>query len=346
MTIRSRRLLGAAAVLTTAGLLAGLAVPAGAQTDAKSVGLLFDITGRGDKSFNDSAAAGLDKFKAEFPAIKATESAPSAGDGSDRPERLKTMIDQGSKMIVCVGFLWKTACEAGAKANAGVQFAIVDDTIDSPNAAGLLFAEQEGSYLVGVAAALASKTNRIGFIGGVQIDLIKKFEAGFVAGVKSVKPKAFIDIKYVTQPPDFGGFNDAAKGRAIATSMYRNRVDVIYHAAGGTGAGVFAAAKASGKKPGQIWAIGVDSDQYQSVAVANGRDYILTSMLKRVDVATYESLTAYNSGKPLSGVQTFDLKRNGVAYATSNPAIRPYQAKIDKARADIIAGKIVVPTAP
>ena len=310
----------------------------------KSVGLLFDVTGRGDKSFNDSAAAGLDKAKAEFTSLKATESAPS-GD-ADRPERVKTMADAKTGLIICVGFLWTKDCTASAKANPGTSYAIIDDVIDAPNAASLLFKEQEGSYLVGVAAAQASKSNKIGFVGGVRIESIQRFEAGFVAGVKSVKPKAVITVKYATEPPDFSGFSDAAKGKTIAKAMYASGIDVIFHAAGGTGLGVFAAAKESGKKPGKIWAIGVDSDQYQTVNADGGQAYILTSMLKRVDVATYEAIKAYNAGKPLSGIQTFDLKVDGVGYAKSNKALKPYEAKMIKAKADIISGKIVVPSKP
>ena len=128
--------------------------------------------------------------------------------------------------------------------------------------------------------------------------------------------------------------------------MYKQGIDVIYAAAGSSGLGVFGAAKESGKKPGKIWAIGVDSDQYQTVNADGGQAYILTSMLKRVDVATYEAIKAYNAGKPLSGSQTFDLKVDGVGYAKSNKALKPYEAKMIKAKADIISGKIVVPSKP
>jgi basic membrane protein A len=341
MTMFRKAVVGIAA-LTAVSLAAGPALAKTKPANANAnVGLLFDITGRGDKSFNDSAAAGLDKIKAEYE-VSATESAPT-GD-SDRPERLKTLIDQKVGMITCVGFLWQTDCGKAAKANPGTSFAIIDSTIEEPNAVSLVFAENEGSYLAGVIAAQASKTGKLGFIGGVRIPSIQKFEAGFVAGVKSIKPKAKIEIKYASEPPDFSGFNDAAKGQAIGKAMYSSGIDVVYHAAGGTGAGLFKAAKESGKKPGKIWAIGVDSDQYQTVAVDGGRDYILTSMLKRVDVASYEAMKAYLDGKPLSGLQTFDLKRSGVGYATSNKAVAKYAAKAEAARKKIIAGAITVPS--
>lgn len=310
----------------------------------KSVGLLFDITGRGDKSFNDAAAAGLDKAKSKFKTVKYTESAPT-GD-ADRPDRVKTLISNKTGLIVCVGFLWTKDCGASAKANPGTNFAIIDDVIASPNAVSLLFSEEQGSYLVGYAAALKSKSGKLGFIGGVRTDGIAKFEAGYVAGAKAANAKVTVESKYVSEPPDFSGFNDPAKGKVIAKAMYDSGIDVVFHAAGGSGAGLFTAAKESGKKPGEIWAIGVDSDQYKSVKPENGQEYILTSMLKRVDVATYEAIKAYVAGKPLSGESRFDLKRDGVGYSTSNPAINDIKAQLEAAKADIISGKVVVPTKP
>ncbi len=332
------------AAATEAAATEAAATEAAAPAGDKSVGLLFDITGRGDKSFNDAAAAGFDKAKAEFPATKFTESAPT-GD-ADRPERVKTLIAQKTGIIVCVGFLWTKDCGAGAKANPTTSFAIIDDVIAEPNAVSLLFSEEQGSYLVGVAAALKSKSGKLGFIGGVRTDGIAKFEAGFIAGAKATNPAAAVESKYATEPPDFSGFNDPAKGKAIAKAMYESGIDVIYHAAGGTGAGLFTAAKESGKAPGDIWAIGVDSDQYLSVTPENGQEYILTSMLKRVDVATYEAIKAYEAGTPLSGESRFDLSRDGVGYSTANPAISDITDKLEAAKADIISGKITVPTKP
>jgi len=309
-----------------------------------TIGLLYDITGRGDKSFNDAAAAGYDKAMAEFPGATFIESAPTGDE--DRAERLQTMIDQGAGLIVCVGFLWTKDCTEGALAHPEISFAIIDDVIDSPNAVSLLFKEAEGSFLVGYAAALKSTTGKIGFIGGVRTDGIGKFEAGFKAGVTAANPSATVEVKYATEPPDFSGFNDPAKGKSIAASMYSSGIDVIYHAAGGTGAGLFAAAMESGKAPGEIWAIGVDSDQYQSVAAENGKDYILTSMLKRVDVATYEAMKAYLTGAPLSGTMIFDLSKDGVGYSASNSAVSDIADKLEAIKAEIISGAISVPEKP
>jgi basic membrane protein A len=308
----------------------------------KTVGLLFDVTGRGDKSFNDSAAAGLDKAKTDF-GIKSEESTPTAADGSDRPDRLKTVVDNGNGLIIGVGFLWESALKAAATANSTKSFAIVDDVVDLPNTSSLLFAANQGSFLVGAAAACESKSGKIGFIGGVQNDLIKAFEVGFVAGVKQVKPTATVDIKYLSQPPDTKGFNDPAGGKSTAAAMYSSGIDVIYHAAGGSGPGVFQAAKDTGKKPGDVWAIGVDSDQYLT-ASADLQPYILTSALKRVDTAVYETIKAYVGGTFKPGVQNFDLKSGGVGYAGSNPEINKIAGTLEDLKQQIIDGKITVPS--
>jgi basic membrane protein A and related proteins len=348
-----------AALIAVSGAL--VVAPVSNSQDQKSVALMFDLTGRGDKSFNDAAAAGLDKAKAEFTALKATESVPSGADG-DRAERLKTVLADKNGLVICVGFLWTPDCSKGAKANPTVAFASIDDELSDQdegatkgkplaNAAGYKFAEQEGSYLVGYIAGQTTKTGKVGFIGGVEIDLIKKFEAGFEAGAKAgakaAKKKITITQKYASQPPDFSGFTDVPKGKAIAAAMYKSGIDVIYVAAGSTGNGAFIAAKESGKKPGKIWAIGVDSDQYQTISVANGRDYILTSMLKKVDVAAYEAIKAYVNGKPATGTSVLGLKEGGVDFSTTNKALTAsLTAKVNKVKADIISGAVVPPLTP
>jgi basic membrane protein A len=320
-----------------------------ADGTGKKIGLLFDVTGRGDKSFNDAAASALDAAKANFH-VDTEESAPTAADNSDRPERMKAFV--GDELIAAVGFLWGDATTASAAENPNQKYAIVDSVVNTPdgskpapNVRSMVFAEQEGSFLVGAAAACASPTGKLGFIGGVENDLIKKFEAGFTAGAKQVNPDATVEVKYITQPPDFTGFNDPAKGKAIAKSMYDSGIDVVYAAAGGSGKGLFEAVKETGKKPGEVYAIGVDSDQYNQVA-PDLQPYILTSALKRVDVATYEAIADQLNGKLTGEVKLYDLKNNGVGYAISNEAINQYAGTLEKLKADIISGKITVPTTP
>ena len=291
-----------------------------ADGTGKKIGLLFDVTGRGDKSFNDAAASALDAAKANF-GVDTEESAPTAADNSDRPERMKAFI--GDDLIVAVGFLWGDATTASAAENPNQKYAIVDcvvntpeegSTTNAPNVRSMVFAANEGSFLVGAAAACASTSGKLGFIGGVENDLIKNFEAGFTAGAKAVNPDATVEVKYITQPPDFTGFNDPAKGKAIAKSMYDSGIDVVYAAAGGSGKGLFEAVKETGKKPGEVYAIGVDSDQYNQVS-ADIQPYILTSALKRVDVATYEAMADALNGKLVGETKVYDLKNNGVGYA-------------------------------
>lgn len=321
------------------------------------IGLLFDVTGRGDKSFNDAAAAGLDKATEDF-GIEGIESTPEAADGSDRPDRIKQVAEGGPALTVGVGFLWQTDIEKTAKAYPDQDFALIDgvavdnndtpdDTSDDkplPNVRNIVFAANEASFLVGVAAACASTSGQVGFIGGVEIPLIQSFQAGFEAGVKYVNPDATIEIKYLTQPPDFTGFNDSTKGKSTAAAMYASGIDVIYHAAGGSGKGLFEAAVEAGD-PGSVWAIGVDSDQYLS-ADATQQPYILTSALKRVDVGTYEAIAAELDGTLEPETLSYDLKSGGVGYSASNEAINDYAGTIEAAKAGIIGGSITVPEAP
>ena len=305
------------------------------------VGVVYDITGRGDKSFNDAAAAGLDKAKAEL-GVTGSESTPT-GDG-DRAERVQGLVDEGNDLVVAVGFLFDDAITEATASNPDTAFAIIDGNSEAPNLATLKFAEEQGSFLVGAAAALKSQTGTIGFIGGVEIDLIKKFEAGYAAGAKAVNPDIEILSNYITQPPDFNGFNDPAKGKEIATSQYEAGADIIYAAAGSSGLGVFQAAAEAGE-PGSVWAIGVDSDQYNLVEPAL-QPYILTSMLKKVDVATFEEIKAVCEGGESTGVKTFDLAADGVGYSTSGGFVDDIADQLDAFKEQIVSGEIVVPTAP
>ena len=318
------------------------------KSDVK-VGMAYDVGGRGDKSFNDLAAAGLDKAETSL-GVKTKELAATTGETEQAKEsRLTLLAQSGYNPIVAVGFAYATAVQKVVPQYPKVHFAIVDDggncttkaqggTGVLPNVTCLLFTENESSFLVGVAAALASKTKNVGFIGGVNEPLIQKFQAGFQAGVKAVNPSITVQAKYLTQPPDFGGFSDPAKGKSAALGMYGNGADVVYAAAGGSGAGLFDAAKQDNKL-----AIGVDSDQYQT-APANERSLILTSALKGVDTAVFDFISADVKSQFKAGIERFSLKDNGVGYATSNVKIKPYEAKINSYKQMIIDGKITVPT--
>jgi basic membrane protein A len=319
----------------------GSAAGSSATGTKLKVGLAYDIGGRGDKSFNDSAAAGLDKAKTEL-GIEAKELSASQGEtDADKEARLKLLAQGGYNPVIAVGFLYATALKKVAVAYPKTQFAIIDSVVaGAPNVTGLTFAEQEGSYLVGAAAALKSKTGNVGFIGGCNISLLQKFEAGFTAGAKAVKADIKVQKKYLSDPPDCKGFNDPAAGTETANGMYDGGADVIFAAAGGSGTGVFQSAKAKGKL-----AIGVDSDQYQSAA-ADLKPVILTSMLKRVDVAVFDFIKSAQSRTPLTGIQVFNLKQDGVGYSTSGGKVDDIKAQLDAFKAKIIIGTTKVPDKP
>ncbi|MAT03713.1 MAG: BMP family ABC transporter substrate-binding protein [Acidimicrobiaceae bacterium] len=321
-----------------------------------NVGLTYDIGGRGDQSFNDSAAEGIDRAESEL-GITFTEAEPNA-DGSNRAELLQLQADQ-SALVIGVGFLFAGDVAATAPENPDTNFAVVDDAMmdfeaeggPAPlceNCAGLTFAEEQGSFLVGAAAALNSESGTLGFIGGVGgFGLIEKFEAGFAAGARAVNPDITIIPQYITQAPDFDGFTAPDRAREIALAMYDQGADVIYHAAGGSGAGLFeAAAEQSESSGSKVWAIGVDSDQYLTAA-PEVQEYILTSMLKRVDNAVFEITKAQQDGTFEAGNVVYDLSVDGVGYSTSGDFLTEDQiAQIEDFKAQIIDGAIEVPTAP
>ncbi|MCU7728627.1 BMP family ABC transporter substrate-binding protein [Actinoplanes sp. KI2] len=337
-----------AVVLTVAlAALSGCANPVTVTTTALTglgservhVGIAYDSAGRGDKSFNDAAGAGLDRAKKEL-LIEATEVTAQAETDEGRAASLRQLVAAGSNPVIAVGFLYAGAIGTVSKEFPNVLFAIIDDaSVTAGNVVSLLFAEEEGSYLVGVAAALASKADHIGFIGGVEVPLIKKFEAGYRAGAESVDSSIKVDVTYLTKPPDFSGFSSPDKGRAAAKKLLAGGADVVYSAAGGSGSGSF---EAVGAQPG-AWAIGVDSDQYLTAPPAV-QPRILTSMLKRVDNAVFQEIQAFIKGDRSGGVKRYDLKVDGVGYATSNSAIAKYRPQIEKARYAILSGTVHVPS--
>jgi basic membrane protein A and related proteins len=345
-----RRMTKTAALLSAAALMlsacggndtdssSGSGDSASAKSDIK-VGMAYDVGGRGDQSFNDSAAAGMDQAVKDF-GMESQESEAEDGEAeSAREERLRTFADAGFDPIIAVGFAYSASVAKVAKEYPDLHFAIIDDeAAKADNIANLVFAEEEGSFLVGAAAALKSEADHIGFIGGVETPLIQKFQAGYEAGAKAVKKDIKIDVTYLTQPPDFSGFGDPAKGKTAAQGMYDGGADIVYHAAGGSGGGVFEAASDAGAK-----AIGVDSDQYNT-ADPSVQKVIMTSMLKNVNVAVHEYLKKVSEGTFPSGTTRYDLSVDGVGYSTSGGMIDDITDKLDEYKQQIIDGDIKVPT--
>ncbi|HHC07487.1 MAG TPA: BMP family ABC transporter substrate-binding protein [Actinobacteria bacterium] len=338
----------AAETSTTAGEATTTSQPEETTTTAPpaepvKVGMAYDIGGRGDKSFNDSAAAGLDKAKADF-GIEAKELEPSAG-GENREENLRLLAEAGYNPVFAIGFAFAEAVDRAAQDFPETTFAIVDSVVEQPNVLSLVFAEHEGSALVGAAAALKSETGKIGFIGGVNIGLIQKFEAGYRWGAQQVNPDIEILSTYLTEPPDFSGFNDPAKGKEAALAMFEQGADIVYHAAGGSGTGLFQAAKEVSEQTGsKVWGIGVDSDQYNTVD-PELQDYVLTSMLKRVDVAVYTTIKNFVEGVEQEGVIVFNLESDGVGYSTSGGFVDDIVDQLEELKGKIVSGELEVPDA-
>jgi basic membrane protein A len=311
-------------------------------TGSIRVGLVYGAAGRGDQGFNDAAYAGLTKARQQL-GVQTQDLEPSKS-GDDREALLRTLAGGGYTLIIGVGAEFADPIKKVAADYPNLRFAIVDDDTDqSANITDLVFAEEQGSYLVGAAAALTSKSGRLGFLGGVHSDLIKKYEAGFVAGAQKENPAATVDVKYISEPPDLSGFSDPAKANAIALAQYQGGADVIFHAARASGTGVFSAAAAATPN---VWAIGDDADQYKAAA-AGGQSKILTSMIKRVDVAVFDAIRDFQTGTLKSGDVRYDLRSDGLAFATSGGFLTSdVIAKLNDLKRQIISGQIVVPTTP
>ncbi|MEW2569531.1 BMP family protein [Streptomyces sp. NPDC057621] len=315
----------------------------GSGYKGKGIGLAYDIGGRGDQSFNDAAYSGFEKARKEFK-IGGNDIEPSDGESdADKVQRLTQMAKAGYNPIVGVGYIYAPAVKEVAAKYPKTTFAVIDDAqVQAKNVADMVFAEEQASYLAGVAAAKATKKKHVGFIGGVDIPLIHKFEDGFVQGVKSVDPKIDIEKRYLTEKPEDGGFSNPSMGKEAASGQVEAGADVIYHAAGLSGQGVIQEAAAQ-----KVWAIGVDSDQYQQKALAASKEWILGSALKDVGGAVYEVTKSVVDGKPLSGEHRGDLKSGGVGFADSNPKYKEMTdvvEAVEKAKEDIVSGTVTVKT--
>lgn len=305
------------------------------------VGIAYDVGGRGDHSFNDSAAAGIDKAKSDFGIGQVKElTAKTADTDADRETRLEQLAGAGFNPVIGVGYSYATAMKAAAKKYPKVTFGIVDSAVDAKNVDSILFTEEQSSYLAGVAAALKTKTNKIGFIGGVDIPLIKKFQAGFEQGVEDTNSKAKVTSQYLSHGSDLSGFADPAKGKEAAQGMLDKNIDVVYSAAGSSGNG---AIEAVAGKTG-TWAIGVDSDQYKDSSLAKYKNSILTSALKNVDVAVYDLVESVKKDAPLTGTNSYSLAKDGVGLSTSGGFIDDIKAQLAAAKKKIVNGDIKVKT--
>ena len=334
-----------AALLSSAVALSGIvaSAPAQAAPKGKTIGIAYSLGGRDVPGFNQLAYIGVKPLLDKNKSLKLleTQDSPTATD-DQRTERLRLMAKKGANPIVVVGFTYAAALTKVAKEFPKVQWGLVDEVVTAPNVQSIVFKEEEGSYLVGLAAAMTTKTGNIGFIGGVNTPLIAKFEAGFIAGAKAISPNIRIQSQYTSNFPDFSGFNDPAKGYEIAKGMFENGADVVYAAAGGTGTGLHKAASELKK-----WSIGVDADEATYPAHAAYKSTILTSMLKRVDLGTRDFVAKAVAGKKTAGTKVWDYKARGVGYTRTGGYIaKDIAATINSYAKKIRKGKVKVPTDP
>ena len=309
------------------GAAATLALTAGVASADPAI--IFDLGGKFDKSFNEAAFNGAEKWAKE---TGGTYKELEMQDEAQREQALRRLAEAGANPVVMTGFAFGDVLNKVAPDFPNTKFAIVDMVVDQPNVKSVVFNEHEGSYLVGMLAAMASKSGTVGFIGGMDIPLIRKFGCGYAQGVKAVNPDATVVLNMTGTTP--AAWNDPVKGAELAKGQKAQGADVIYAAAGGTGVGVLQAAADEG-----ILSIGVDSNQNYMHPGS-----VLTSMLKRVDNAVYE---AFKEGENLTpGINVMGLANDGVGYAmdenNASLVTADMQAKVDEAAAKIKAGEIVV----
>jgi basic membrane protein A and related proteins len=323
--------------LALLGLGAGRGGEAVCQAEV-CVGLVFDVGGLGDKSFNDSAYRGLVRAEKEL-GVSTRYIEP--GDGSDRESALRQLASQGYPLIIAVGFIFSDDVRKLSREFPDTHFVCIDFSARQgeqvpANLSGMRFREHEGSFLVGAVAGLTTTSKVVGFVGGMDIPLIHKFEAGYRAGVRHVCPGCQVLAAYAGTEPR--AFSDPVLGKEIALAQYGRGADVIYHASGKTGSGVFTAAREVGR-----WAIGTDSDQFHEMPCC-----VLTSMIKGVDVAVFEAIRDLVSGEFHGGVRELGLREGGVGYVWDDnnrdripPAVA---AQVEALARDIIDGRIEVPS--
>jgi basic membrane protein A len=331
-------------VLGAAALLATIALPGRRRRAGDSggdqrvrIGLVFDVGGRGDKSFNDASYAGLLRAQRELGvAIELLEPASS----EDREAAMRLFAARGFDLVIGVGFIFSSDVDRVAHDFPVVRFACVDYAPPPggppPNVAGLVYHEEEGSYLVGAVAGLTTQTRHVGFVGGMHSPLIRKFEAGYEAGVHAVCQECVVHSAYAGTTPD--AFRDPARGKALAIAEMAAGADVLYHAAGATGHGVFEAAHDAKRL-----AIGVDADQYAEMP-----DTVLTSMVKRADVTVFDTIRAVQEGRFDSGMRVFGVKDGAIDYVHEGPHavhLSPeVVARVEELRSDIASGAVRVPS--
>ncbi|MFZ3576663.1 BMP family lipoprotein [Virgibacillus sp. DJP39] len=351
--MKNRKYLLLFSVLLTLGMLLAACGDSGEETKSSEgnktedsidykVGMVTDVGGVDDKSFNQSAWEGLKAWGEEHGVKKGENfNYVQSNEDADYLPNITRLVREDYNLIYGIGYKLNDAIAKSAEQYPETNFAIVDSVVDKPNVASITFKEHQGSFLVGVAAAMKSKTGKIGFVGGTDSELINKFESGYIAGAKSVNPDIEVKVQYA------GAFDAPDDGKLIASSMYNDGVDVIYHASGATGNGVFAQAKdiKQNNPEKDIWVIGVDRDQHEEGQIGDN-NVTLTSMVKRVDIAVQDVANqAMNGEFPGGELLAYGLADNGVSVAKTNKEAMTEEIlkAVEDWKEKITSGEIEVP---
>lgn len=316
------------------------------------VGMVTDSGTIDDKSFNQGTWEGILKYKSDKNTIEEKYLQPSGEQHTDYVNAINDLVDAGYKVVVTPGFKFETAVNEAADTHKDTTFVLIDgqphngdfNFVKHDNVVSVFFNEHEAGFLAGVASALSTKTGKLGFVGGMKIPPVEKFGWGFKAGVAYAN-KTFGTTAKVTDYIFEGTFNNMAGGQTLAAGMYNKGVDIIFHAAGGVGVGVFNEAKQRAEKGKKVYVVGVDVDQYESGKIKDGTSVTLTSAMKRIDVAAYNYIDAKINGSfPGGQVITLTLADNGVGLPENNPNLTAdVISKVDQAKKDILDGKVKVP---
>lgn len=344
------------AAVLSASLLAGCGAngASGSKTEVTKVGMATDSGTIDDKSFNQGTWEGIKKYQSDKKTIDAKYLKPSGEQETDYTNAINDLVDAGDKIVVTPGYKFETAINKAADDHKDTTFILIDGTthtadnadqfVKHDNVVCVLFNENEAGFLAGIAAALQTKTGKLGFIGGMEIPAVQKYGWGYKAGVayadKNLGAKAEVN-DYVYS----GSFNDVALGKTLAAGMYNKGIDIVFAAAGGVGNGVFTEAKERAEKGSNVFVVGVDVDQYDMGKLSNGKSVTLTSALKKVDKAAYDYIDDKLNGKfPGGKVITRSLKDGGLDIPSKNPNLTAETIKkINEAKQAVIDGKIVVP---
>ncbi len=309
------------------------------------VALVSDFTNIEDKSYNQMAWRGVIGYVKEYNLPEKNYVSMDVSKNDDAMSYYSYLIDENFDLIITPGYYFLDSVDMVARSYVDTKFLLFDNGLsDVENVKSVTFANNEGSYLVGICAALKSKelmVDKIGFVGGLDISVVREFEAGFIAGVKSIDPKMDVMVIYTQD------FSSPLKGQKIASKMYDDGIKVIFNVAGYTGTGIISEAKRRAKNHEDVWVVGVDKDQYEDGVYEQNKSVVLTSMLKRLDIATYDTIASIVDDDFEGGHITYSLKNNGVGLPEINPNLKSKWIKVvNKHKRNIIIGDVVVPKIP